>query len=70
MSRQHQDSLLPRLAQGEEGYETTTQSPYLGRTDSVFNTTGIHLPDTEIALRNPVPGRRQGGGSFHGLRIR
>ncbi|ELF8195985.1 DUF5431 family protein, partial [Escherichia coli] len=25
MLRQHQDSLLPRFAQGEEGHETTTQ---------------------------------------------
>ncbi|EAR0111274.1 DUF5431 family protein, partial [Escherichia coli] len=24
MLRQHQDSLLPRFAQGEEGHETTT----------------------------------------------
>ncbi|EOM2791112.1 DUF5431 family protein, partial [Escherichia coli] len=25
MLRHHQDSLLPRFAQGEEGHETTTQ---------------------------------------------
>ncbi|HAH9252025.1 TPA: DUF5431 family protein, partial [Escherichia coli] len=25
MSSPHQDSLLPRFAQGEEGHETTTQ---------------------------------------------
>jgi hypothetical protein len=33
-------------------------------------TADIHLPDTEIALRNPVQGHEQGGGGFHGLRIR
>lgn len=70
MLRHHQISRLSAERQGEEGYETTTKYPYLVRTDSVFNTTGIHIPDPEIALRNPVPGRRQGGGSFHGLRIR
>jgi hypothetical protein len=36
----------------------------------VCHTTDIHLPDTEIALRNPVQGHEQGGGGFHGLRIR
>ena len=70
LNRHQQNSLLPRVAQGEAGYEATTKYSYLVRTDSVFNTTGIHIPDPEIALRNPVPGRRQGGGSFHGLRIR
>lgn len=70
LNRHQQNSLLPRLAQGVVGYETTTQYSYLVRTDSVFNTTGIHIPDPEIALRDPVPGRIQGGGGFHGLRIR
>ena len=70
MTRHHQISRLPAERQGEEGYEVTTKSPYLVRTDSVFNAAGIHIPDPEIALRNPVPGRRQGGGGFHGLRIR
>ncbi|MFV2771002.1 DUF5431 family protein, partial [Escherichia coli] len=27
MLRQHQDSLLPRFAQGEEGHETATKFP-------------------------------------------
>ncbi|MDU4359501.1 MULTISPECIES: DUF5431 family protein [Enterobacter cloacae complex] len=34
------------------------------------HTADIHLPDTEIALRNPVQGHGQGGGGFYGLRIR
>ncbi|MGY2824480.1 DUF5431 family protein [Klebsiella pneumoniae] len=34
------------------------------------HTTGIHLPDQKIALRNPVQGHNQGGGGFYGLRIR
>ncbi|MFZ5192327.1 DUF5431 family protein [Enterobacter roggenkampii] len=34
------------------------------------HTADIHLPDAEIALRNPVQGHEQGGGGFHGLRIR
>ncbi|MDU7831901.1 DUF5431 family protein (plasmid) [Enterobacter hormaechei] len=38
--------------------------------DSVSHTADIHLPDTEIALRNPVQGHEQGGGGFYGLRIR
>ncbi|MBJ6738726.1 DUF5431 family protein [Klebsiella pneumoniae] len=29
MSSPHQDSLLPRFAQGEEGHETTTKFPCL-----------------------------------------
>ncbi|WP_349254698.1 DUF5431 family protein [Escherichia coli] len=30
MSSPHQDSLLPRFAQGEEGHETTTKFPLSG----------------------------------------
>lgn len=70
MLRQHQDSLLPAARQGEEGHEDATQRPYLVRINSVPHTADIHSPDTEIALRNSVPGRKQGGGGFHGLRIR
>ena len=29
MLEQHQDSLLPRVTQGEEGHETTGKRPYL-----------------------------------------
>jgi hypothetical protein len=38
--------------------------------NSVSHTTGIHLPDQKIALRNPVQGHNRGGGGFYGLRIR
>lgn len=38
--------------------------------NSVSHTTGIHLPDQKIALRNPVQGHNQGGGGFYGLRVR
>ncbi|MGP8592110.1 DUF5431 family protein [Salmonella enterica subsp. enterica serovar Typhimurium] len=32
------------------------------------HTADIHIPDPEIAVRNPVPGRRQGGRCVSGLR--
>ena len=70
MPRQHQDSLLDAARQGEEGHETATKYPALVRINSVSHTADIHLPDTEIALRNPVQGHGQGGGGFYGLRIR
>ena len=35
MSSPHQDSLLPRFAQGEEGHETTTKFPCLVCVDRV-----------------------------------
>ena len=70
MTRHHQISRLPAKWQGEVCYETTAKHPNLVCTDSVSHTADIHLPDPEIALRNPVPGRKQGGGGFHGLRIR
>ncbi|WP_176219670.1 DUF5431 family protein [Escherichia coli] len=41
MLRQHQDSLLPRFAQGEEGHETTTQLSCLVCVDSVSHTVDI-----------------------------
>ena len=70
MTRHHQISRLPAKWQGEVCYETTAKRPDLVRIDSVSHTADIHLPDPEIALRNPVPGRKQGGSGFHGLRIR
>ncbi len=70
MPRQHQDSLLDAARQEEEGHETAAKHPALVRINSVSHTADIHLPDTEIALRNPVQGHGQGGGSFYGLRIR
>lgn len=66
MSSPHQDSLLPRFAQGEEGHETTTKFPCLVWSHTV----DIHLSDTKIAVRDSLQRRTQGGGGFHGLRIR
>lgn len=68
MSRQHQDSFLPRPAQGEEGYETAAKHHCLVRINSVPHTVDIHLPDTEIALRNPLPGRNKGDRCVSSLR--
>lgn len=70
MPRQHQISRLPAERQGEVSYETATKRPYLVRVNSVSHIVDIHLPDPQIALRNPVQGHRQGGGGFYGLRIR
>eukprot|EP01132_Coremiostelium_polycephalum_P012832 gene12832-15685_t len=70
MSSPHQDSLLPRFAQGEEGHETTTKFPCLVCVDRVSHTVDIHLSDTKIAVRDSLQRRTQGGGGFHGLRIR
>lgn len=70
MPRQHQDSLLDAARQGEEGHETAAKHHALVRINSVSHSADIHLPHTEIALRNPVQGHDQGGGSFYGLRIR
>ncbi len=70
MLEQHQDSLLPRFAQGEEGHETTTKFPCLVCVDRVSHTVDIHLSDTKIAVRDSLQRRTQGGGGFHGLRIR
>lgn len=58
MLRQHQDSLLPRFAQGEEGHETTTKFPCLVRVDRVSHTVDIHLSDTKIAVRDSLPDLR------------
>ncbi len=54
MSSPHQDSLLPRFAQGEEGHETTTKFPCLVCVDRVSHTVDIHLSDTKIAVREFV----------------
>ena len=70
MLEQHQDSLLPAVRQGEEGHETAAKRPYLVRINCVLNAFDIHIPDPYIALRNTVPGRKQGGRCVHGLRIR
>jgi len=70
MSNQHQDSLLPAARQGATGYETATQSPYLVHIYRVFHTVDIHLADAKVAVRNSLQRWRQGGGGFHGLRIR
>ncbi|HAK8757525.1 TPA: modulator protein [Salmonella enterica] len=50
MLRQHQDSLLPRFAQGEEGHETTTKFPYLVRIERVYHTLDIHRSDPESLM--------------------
>ena len=70
MSQQQQYGRLPAERQGEVSYETATKYPALVCVNSVSHTADIHLPDTEIALRNPLQGHEQGGGGFHGLRIR
>ena len=70
MPRQHQDSLLDAARQGEEGHETTTQLSCLVCVDRVSHTVDIHLSDTKIAVRDSLQRRTQGGGGFHGLRIR
>ena len=70
MLRQHQSSLLHAERQGVAGYESAPKRSDLVRINRVFNALNIHIPDTEIALRNPLQGRKQGGGGFHVLRIR
>ena len=70
MLRQHQDSLLPCFAQGAEGHETATQLSCLVCVDWVSHTVDIHLSDPKLAVRNSLQRRGQGGGGFHGLRIR
>ncbi len=67
MSSPHQDSLLPRFAQGEEGHETTTKFPCLVCVDRVSHTVDIHLSDTKIAVRDSLQRRTQGGGGFRWL---
>ncbi|WNP36916.1 DUF5431 family protein (plasmid) [Enterobacter kobei] len=55
---------------GGVNHETAAKRLYLVRINRVFNAVNIHIPDPEIALRNSLQGRRQGGGGFSGLRIR
>ena len=69
MSSPHQDSLLPRFAQGEEGHETTAKRPGLVRINRLFNALDIHMPDPEPLMRSPAKGREQGGRGKPGLRI-
>ncbi len=59
-----------RALRKEEGHETTTKFPCLVCVDRVSHTVDIHLSDTKIAVRNSLQRRGQGGGGFHGLRIR
>ena len=54
MSSPHQDSLLPRFAQGEEGHETTTKFPCLVCINRLYHAINIHAPYPEIAVRNPL----------------
>lgn len=68
MLQQHQISFLPRSAQGKEGYETAAKYPCLVCINSVPHTVDIHLPYTDIALRNPLPGRDKGGRCISSLR--
>ncbi|HEC0884031.1 TPA: DUF5431 family protein [Klebsiella pneumoniae] len=53
MSSPHQDSLLPRFAQGEEGHETTTKFPCLVCVDRVSHTVDIHGTVAKLAMRQP-----------------
>ncbi len=53
MLEQHQDSLLPRVTQGE-GHETTGKRPYLVRINRVLHVVNIHTPDPESPVRNPA----------------
>lgn len=69
MLEQHQDSLLPRVTQGEEGHETTGKRPYLVRINRVLHVVNIHTPDPESFVRGPAERRRQGGYGKSGLRI-
>ena len=69
MSSPHQDSLLPRFTQGEEGHETTGKRPYLVRINRVLHVVNIHTPDPESSVRSPAEGRIQGGYGKFGLRI-
>ena len=70
MSNQHQYGLLPCKLQGGVNHETTGRRPYLVRINRVLHVVDIHLSDTKIAVRDSLQRRTQGGGGFHGLRIR
>lgn len=51
MSSPHQDSLLPRFAQGEEGHETTTKFPCLVCVDRVSHTVDIRDNEGRVFAR-------------------
>ena len=48
MLRQHQDSLLPRFAQGEEGHENAEPTHCFVHINSLFNAVDIHLAHTKL----------------------
>ena len=54
MTRHHQISRLSAERQGEVSYETAAKHPDLVRINRVFNAVNIHIPDPEIAVRNPL----------------
>lgn len=54
MLRHHQISRLSAERQGEVSYETAAKRPDLVRINRVFNAVNIHIPDPEIAVRNPL----------------
>jgi hypothetical protein len=54
MTRHHQISRLSAERQGEVSYETAAKRPDLVRINRVFNAVNIHIPDPEIAVRNPL----------------
>ncbi|WP_170982321.1 DUF5431 family protein, partial [Escherichia coli] len=58
--RQHQDSLLPRFAQGEEGHETTTQPSCLVCVDRFSHTVEITLSEPKTAGRDSLTSRHTG----------
>lgn len=47
MLEQHQDSLLPRVTQGEEGHETAEKRPDLVFINRVLHIVNIHVSDPE-----------------------
>nr|EEQ7859192.1 modulator protein [Escherichia coli] len=76
MLQQHQDSLLPRVTQGEEGHETAEKRPDLVFINRVLHIVNIHVSDPESFVRGPAeivrgPAERwkQGGYGKSGLRI-
>lgn len=70
MSRQHKDSFTSAKWQGEVDHETAATNRLTVRTDSVFNTAGIHLAYPSFALRSSAQRRRTGICCCNGLRIR
>ena len=70
MSSPHQDSLLPRFAQGEEGHETAEPTRCFVRIDSMSYAVDIHLAYAQFALRAASERRYTGSLGCDGLRIR